>query len=259
MEGVYQSPYTPPERRHTLSSRRTHTFLMTKQDNLDVKRIAGVAAAGKVEDGMVVGLGTGSTANYAIQRIGERVRDEGISVVGVPTSYQSAFRARAAGIRVADLTDYPEIDLTIDGADQVDAAFNLIKGGGAAHTREKCVAEASERIYIVVDGSKLAERLSVPVPVEVVPYASALVSRRIRALGGDPVIREGVKKDGPVITDNGNFVIDCAFGTIGDPAGLAARLNTIPGVLTCGLFTEYQEKISVLVGEAGGCRALTRR
>ncbi len=236
-----------------------HTFLMTKQDNLEVKRVAGLAAAEEVEDGMVVGLGTGSTANYAIQRIGERIRDEGISVVGVPTSYQSAFRARAAGIRVADLTDCPEIDLTIDGADQVDAAFNLIKGGGAAHTREKCVADASKRILIVVDGSKLAERLSVPVPVEVVPYASALVAQHVRALGGVPVLREGVKKDGPVITDNGNFVIDCAFGIIGDPAGLGTRLNTVPGVLTCGLFTEYQEKISVLVGEAGGCRILTRR
>ncbi|MDD4253776.1 MAG: ribose-5-phosphate isomerase RpiA [Methanofollis sp.] len=232
---------------------------MTKQDNLEVKRVAGLAAAEEVGDGMVVGLGTGSTANYAIQRIGERIREEEISVVGVPTSYQSAFRARAAGIRVADLTDYPEIDLTIDGADQVDAAFNLIKGGGAAHTREKCVADASKRILIVVDGSKLAESLSVPVPVEVVPYASTLVAQHVRALGGVPVLREGVKKDGPVITDNGNFVLDCAFGTIGDPAGLGTRLNTVPGVLTCGLFTEYQEKISVMVGEAGGCRILTRR
>ncbi|MDK2975389.1 MAG: ribose 5-phosphate isomerase, partial [Methanofollis sp.] len=230
----------------------------SKQANLEAKRIVGIAAAGEVEDGMAVGLGTGSTANYAIVRIGERIREEGIAVVGVPTSYQSAIRARAAGIRVADLADYPELDLTIDGADQVDVAFNLIKGGGAAHTREKCVADVSARILIVVDETKVAERLTVPVPVEVVPYAATLAARRVGKLGGDAALREGVKKDGPVITDNGNFILDCAFGTIEHPAGLEASLNTIPGVLTCGLFAEYTEKITVMVGRNGEYRTLTR-
>jgi ribose 5-phosphate isomerase A len=230
----------------------------SKQANLEAKRIVGIAAAEEVEDGMAVGLGTGSTANYAIIRIGERIRQEEIAVVGVPTSYQSANRARAAGIRVADLADYPDLDLTIDGADQVDAAFNLIKGGGAAHTREKCVADVSARLLIVVDGTKIAERLTVPVPVEVVPYAAACAARRIGALGGEAVPREGVKKDGPVITDNGNFILDCAFGTIEDPAGLETSLNTIPGVLTSGLFTEYAEKMTVMVGEEGSYRILTR-
>lgn len=244
--------------RYPLSVQASILFLMSKQDNLEVKRIAGIAAAEEVQDGMVVGLGTGSTAHYAILRIGERVREEGLSIVGIPTSYQSAMRARAVGIRVADLVDYPEIDLTIDGADQVDAAFNLIKGGGAAHTREKCVAAASRRIITVVDPSKLSEHLNVPVPVEVVPYALALVEKQVEALGGKPVLREGVKKDGPVITDNGNFVLDCDFGTIADPAGLEAQLNALPGVLTCGIFTEFAEKIGVLVGESGGCRTLTK-
>lgn len=230
---------------------------MSKQDNLEIKRVAGVAAAAEVQDGMVVGLGTGSTAHYAILRIGKRIREEGLSVVGVPTSYQSAMRARAAGIRVADLADVTTIDLTIDGADQVDAAFNLIKGGGAAHTREKFVAAASKRIITVVDPSKLSEQLNVPVPLEVVPYAATLVARQVEALGGVPVLREGVKKDGPVITDNGNFVYDCDFGTIADPAGLEADLNALPGVLTCGIFTEFAEKICVLVGESTGCRTLT--
>lgn len=232
--------------------------MTSKQANLEAKRIVGIAAAGEVEDGMAVGLGTGSTANYAIIRIGERIREEGIAVVGVPTSYQSAIRARAAGIRVADLADYPDLDLTIDGADQVDAAFNVIKGGGAAHTREKCVADSSARLLIVVDGTKVSKRLNVPVPVEVVPYAATLAARRIGALGGEAVMREGVKKDGPVITDNGNFILDCAFGTIEDPAALETSLNTIPGVLTSGLFTEYAEKMTVMVGEEGGYRFLTR-
>ncbi|MBP2145863.1 ribose 5-phosphate isomerase A [Methanofollis sp. W23] len=231
---------------------------MSKQDNLEVKRVAGLAAAEEVRDGMVVGLGTGSTAHYAILRIGERVREERLSIVGIPTSYQSAMRARAAGIRVADLVDYPEIDLTIDGADQVDADFRLIKGGGAAHTREKCVAAASKRIITVVDPSKLSEHLNVPVPLEVVPYALALVEKQVAALGGTPALREGVKKDGPVITDNGNFVLDCDFGTIADPEGLETKLNALPGVLTCGIFTEFAEKIWVLVGESGGCKTLTR-
>ncbi|TAJ44496.1 ribose-5-phosphate isomerase RpiA [Methanofollis fontis] len=232
---------------------------MSKQHNLEAKRIAGYAAAEQVQDGMVVGLGTGSTAQYAIQRVGERIQEERIAVTGIPTSYQSALRAREAGILVVDLPGVSSIDLTIDGADQIDARFNLIKGGGAAHTREKCVADASERILIVADATKVSECLTAPVPVEVVPYATVGVGRHIRALGGEPVIREAVRKDGPVITDNGNFVLDCAFGTINEPAALAARLNAIPGVLTCGLFTEYAEKITVLIGESEGCRTLTRR
>jgi len=230
----------------------------SKQTNLEAKRIVGIAAAGEVEDGMAVGLGTGSTANYAIIRIGERIREEEIAVVGVPTSYQSAIRARAAGIRVADLADYPELDLTIDGADQVDAAFNVIKGGGAAHTREKCVADASTRLLIVVDGTKITDHLHMAVPVEVVPYAATGVARHVGRLGGDAVMREGVKKDGPVITDNGNFILDCAFGTIEDPENLETSLNTIPGVLTSGLFTEYAEKMTVMVGGDGDYRILTR-
>jgi len=221
------------------------------------RREAGRYAADMVQDGMVVGLGTGSTVLYALERLSERIGG-GLAVTGVPTSYQAAIRARELSIPLAGLDEYPVLDMAIDGADQADGSRRLIKGRGAALVREKCVAAAARSLVIVVDTSKLVDRLSGVVPVEVVPFAVTPAARAIRDAGGDPVLREGVAKDGPVITDNGNFILDCRFGEIHDPEGLEALLTAVPGVLECGLFTRFTEKTTVVAGELKGCRVLVQ-
>ncbi len=222
----------------------------------NLKREAGYYAAGMVEDGMVVGLGTGSTIVFAMERIAERIRD-GLRIQGVPTSYQTESKARELSIPLTTLDDYPELDLAIDGADQVDGRLRLIKGRGAALTREKCVAAAAEELIIVVDESKITTILTAPVPVEVIPFALRPVMLGIRALGGDPVLRQGIRKDGPVVTDNGNFVLDCSFGSIDNPDRLEGLLSLMPGVLSCGLFCAFADKTTVVVGKSDGCRELT--
>ena len=219
---------------------------------LEAKRDAGYRAADEVFEGMVIGLGTGSTVEFTLKKLGDRVA-EGLSIIGVPTSYQTAMRARQYNIPLTTLDDHIRLDLAIDGADQVDSAKRLIKGGGAAHSREKCVADASDRLIIVVDKSKVSHQLDADVPIEVLPFAAALVMRRLQEIGGEPRIREGVKKDGPVITDNGNFIIDCSFGLIPHPEELESYLNSLPGVLASGLFTGYTEKTVVIVGEMEEC------
>ena len=223
------------------------------------KRNAGYHAAGMVEDGMVVGLGTGSTVFFAMERLGERIAQDGLSIAGVPTSYQAAIRARQYGIPLTSLDEHPGLDIAIDGADQVDPALHLIKGRGAALLREKCVCDAADRVLIVVDPTKMVDTLNAPVPVEVLPFAVEAVSRRLAALGADPVLREGVKKDGPVVTDNGNFIVDCSFGAIADPDRLEAEIASIPGALECGLFSAYTEKITVIIGEEKGCSVVSLR
>jgi ribose 5-phosphate isomerase A len=215
------------------------------------KRAAGRAAADLVENGMVIGLGTGSTVLFAMERLGERIGTR-FSVTGIPTSYQAEIRARALGIPLATLQDYPSPDLAIDGADLVDAGKRLIKGRGGALTREKIVAHAAQRLVIVVDEGKIARSLRGVVPVEVIPFALLPVMAWIEELGGSPALREGAAKDGPVITDNGNFILDCDFGSIGDPEGLEAGLDSMPGVISSGLFTRFTGKTEVLVGKAGG-------
>jgi ribose 5-phosphate isomerase A len=220
------------------------------------KRAAGRAAAELVEDGTAVGLGTGSTVRFAMERLAERIRD-GLSIVGVPTSHQTAMRARALGIPLASLNDSPRLALAIDGADQVDSALRLIKGRGGAQAREKAVAAAADRLVIVVDEAKLADPLSAPVPIEVLPFACAFAASRLAALGGSGTVREAVSKDGPVVTDNGGFVIDWSFGPIADPEGLERAIESIPGVTAAGLFTEFSEKTVVIVGCEGGCRVVS--
>lgn len=219
----------------------------------DAKRRAGEHAAGMVEDGTVVGLGTGSTAAYAIRELGRAV-DAGLDVVGVPTSYQSGDLAREVGVPVRTLDDVSGVDLAIDGADQV-ARLDCIKGGGAAHAREKLVASAADRLVIVVDPSKEVDRLDRSVPIELLPDARRPVSAALRGLGGEPELREAERKDGPVVTENANLVIDCAFGSIEDPAGLAADLSAVPGVVEHGLFVGLIDE--VVVGTATGVE--TRR
>jgi ribose 5-phosphate isomerase A len=215
------------------------------------KMNAGYQAAAMVEDGMIVGLGTGSTVLYCIERLAQFM-NEGLSFQGVPTSYQAAQRARQHGIALTTLDEYCEIDIAIDGADQVDSRLNLIKGRGAAQTRERCVAHAAEHLVIVVDEHKLAPVLSVAVPIEVLPFAVSITIAALVNLGGDPLVREGIKKDGPVITDNGNWIIDCSFGEIPDPASLEVTINNMPGVISCGIFAEFTDKTTVIVGKKDG-------
>ena len=209
--------------------------------NVDAKKAAGEAAAELVKSGMVVGLGTGSTVAWTIKRLGERVKEEGLEILGVPTSFQAENLAIASGIKLTTLNQNPVLDLAIDGADQVDTNLFVIKGGGAAHTREKVVACSAQRFVIVADESKYVEKLTWPVPVEVLPFAFRLVETRLKELGGKPVLRLGKMKDGPVITDNGNFVMDVDFGAIVDPAALAAKISPIPGVVEHGIFNNLDE------------------
>ncbi|RKD93712.1 ribose-5-phosphate isomerase RpiA [Halopiger aswanensis] len=210
------------------------------------KRRAGERAAEEVEDGDVVGLGTGSTTAYAIEAIGEAVAD-GLEVRGIPTSFQSRQLALEVGIPLTDLDAVETVDLAIDGADQVvddpdsPAHGALVKGGGAAHAREKLVDAAAERFVVVADPTKLADALERSVPIEVLPDARTVVADRLRDLGGDPTLRDAERKDGPVVTDNGNLVLDCEFGRIDDPDALAARLSRLPGVVEHGLFVDLAD------------------
>lgn len=222
------------------------------------KRKAGERAAEDVTDGDVVGLGTGSTAAYAVEAIGRRV-EAGLDVAGVPTSYQSRALAIDAGIPITALDAVDGVDLAIDGADQVlDGGGRegaLIKGGGGAHAREKYVDAAADRFVVVADRSKLSSRLDRPVPIEVLPDAVPVVADRLAAMGGNPTLREADRKDGPVVTDNGNLVCDCAFGAIADPAALAQSLSSIPGVVEHGLFVDVAD--ATYVGTDAGVEVRT--
>ncbi|HQQ36663.1 MAG: Ribose-5-phosphate isomerase A [Euryarchaeota archaeon ADurb.Bin190] len=209
--------------------------------NQSAKKAAGEAAADLVESGMVVGLGTGSTVAWTIKRLGERTREEGLEFLGVPTSFQAESLAIECGIRLTTLNQHPVLDLAIDGADQVDHRLYVIKGGGAAHTREKVVACSAQQFVVVADESKYAKHLSHPVPVEVLPFALRPVERQLQELGGKPVLRLGKMKDGPVITDNGNFVLDVDYGRIEEPVELGARMSRIPGLVEHGIFENLDE------------------
>ena len=209
----------------------------------EAKRRAGESAAALVEPGTVVGLGTGSTAAYAIRRLGDEV-EAGLDVVGVPTSFQSRELAREVGVPLRALDEVDGIDLAIDGADQV-SGFDLVKGGGAAHAREKVVDATADRFVVVADPSKRADVISHPVPVEVLPDAHTVVARTVRDAGGDPTLRRAERKDGPVVTDNGNLVLDCDFGEITDPSALSRTLATVPGVVEHGLFVGLADEVHV--------------
>lgn len=227
----------------------------------EAKRAAGEAAAALVADGMRLGLGTGSTTAYAIEAIGRRIREEGLDVVGVPTSFAAERLARQHGIQTVGLDDLDldtgltsrsPLDLAFDGADQVSPTADLIKGRGAAHVREKVVAALASRFIVLIDPSKETDRLGVgvAVPVEVLPFAMPAVAWALRGLGAEPTLRLGEKKDGPVVTDQGLWVLDASFPGIADPAALATEIDGIPGVLGHGLFIGMAT--DVLVGEADG-------
>lgn len=224
-----------------------------------MKQQVGKAAADRVQSGSIVGLGTGSTTAYAIQFIGDRLKSGELKdIKGVPTSFQASVLAKQYGIPLTTLDEIDHIDIAIDGADEVDPQHNLIKGGGAAHTQEKIVDSLANQFIVVVDGSKLVDRLGSTflLPVEVIPMAITPVMQAIEKLGGKPELRMGVKKAGPVITDQGNMVIDVKFDRIDNPAELEKTLNNIPGVLENGLFVGVADLI--LVGEVKDNQPIVR-
>ncbi|ERT08764.1 ribose 5-phosphate isomerase A [Lyngbya aestuarii BL J] len=233
---------------------------MSEQDPVKLmKQQVGKAAADRVKSGSIVGLGTGSTTAYTLQYLGERLQSGELKdIKGVPTSFQSSVLAKQYGIPLVTLDEIDHMDIAIDGADEVDPNKNLIKGGGAAHTREKIVDSLADQLIVVVDSSKLVDKLGSTflLPVEVIPLAITPVMNKIEKLGGKPTLRMGVKKAGPVITDQGNMVIDVKFDSIDNPAELEKTLNNIPGVLENGLFVGVADVI--LVGEIKDGKPLIR-
>lgn len=203
----------------------------------DPKSVAGTRAADMVRDGMTLGLGTGSTVHFVLSRLAERIRTEGLRVCGVPTSLDTEQKARAWGIPLMELSEVRELDLVIDGADEIDPEFRMIKGGGGALLREKVVASLAKRMLVVVGANKCVERLGTTfaLPVEVVPFALPFVARRLAELGCEPIERR--HNTAAYRTDNGNAILDCRFANgILQPESLERTLHTIPGIVETGLF-----------------------
>jgi len=211
------------------------------------KQRAAEAAVEYVKDGMIVGLGTGSTTEFAVKKLGERVRD-GLAIRGIPTSDVTKVQAEEEGIPLIDFSETMYLDLTIDGADEIDINLNMIKGGGAALLREKIVASASKEEIIIVSHEKFVKQLgSFPLPVEVIPFGWQIIFNQLETLGGSPDLR--LKQGQPLLTDQGNYIIDCRFRQILDAAQLEQRLNMIPGVVENGLFTGLCTRMIMAEGE----------
>lgn len=223
------------------------------------KQRAAKKAVEHLKSGFVVGLGSGSTAAYAVRIIGERIRrGELKDILGVATSRQAASEAVKAGVPLTTLDEHPSLNISVDGADQIDGDLNAIKGGGGALLREKVVASASESYIIVADETKLISKLGkgCHLPVEVLPFALKPVVLRIGALGAKVSVRKGSGKVGPVVTDNGNIIIDADFGAIDDPKELEAQLKSFPGVIETGLFLGYAS--TAYIGVEGDVKRLNR-
>ena len=219
-------------------------------DSNKEKEIAGKKAAELIKDNQVVGVGSGTTVSYFIKYLGKRIREEGLSVRTVPSSYQVYLELIQEKIPTTTLDENPFLDITVDGADEVDKELNLIKGGGAALTREKIIGTYTKRLVIIVDSSKYVENLGkFPLPIEVLPMALKPVVNRLKEMGGEPQCRMGVKKMGPLVTDNGNFIVDCKFNIIKDPADLELKLNMLPGVIENGLFVNLTSSVIIGSGE----------
>ncbi len=229
-----------------------------------MKQAVAEAAVAQIRDGMVVGLGSGSTAALMIKGLGARLATGQLKdIVGVTTSFQGEVLAAELGIPLCALNAIDRIDLAIDGADEVDPSFQLIKGGGACHVQEKLVADRAERFIVVVDSTKLVSCLNLDflLPVEVLPGAWVQVQSRLKSMGGVAELRMATRKAGPVVTDQGNLVLDVKFESgISDPITLERDINNLPGVLANGLFVNLADE--VLVGEisdgVAGVRSLER-
>ena len=230
-----------------------------------MKQAVAEAAVEQIRDGMVLGLGSGSTAALMIQALGAKLRRGELNdIVGVTTSFQGEVLAAELGIPLKSLNAIDRIDLAIDGADEVDPSFQLIKGGGACHVQEKLVARRADRFVVVVDSTKLVDTLNLGflLPVEVLPGAWRQVQGQLKEMGAEAQLRMAVRKAGPVVTDQGNLVLDAKFaGGITNPASLEKEINNLPGVLENGLFVDITDQ--VLVGEivdgVPGVRDLAKR
>jgi ribose 5-phosphate isomerase A len=221
----------------------------------ELKRQAAIAALDDIREGMVVGLGTGSTANHFIRELGDRVK-KGLRIVAIPTSAASEKLAQEVGVPLTSFEHFEHIDVTVDGADEVSSGLDLIKGLGGALVREKIVAHASRRLVIVVDESKLVDKLGrkTPIPVEVIPFAVHSVRGQLLRWSGEPKIRQ---KDGkPFVSDNGNLILDWYHGIIDQPQILEKQLKAITGVVDSGLFAQVTD--SVIVATASGIHHLHR-
>ncbi len=224
------------------------------------KKKAGYAAVDEfVEDNMILGIGSGSTVVYAVERLIDRVKEENLDVVCIPTSFQSTQLIVEGGLKLGDLSRYPEIDLDIDGADEVDLNLNLIKGGGGCQTQEKIVASNSKKLVIVADyrkeSSKLGEKWKKGVPISVIPMSYVPVMKKLEEMGGKPKLRMASSKAGPAVDDNGNFILDVDFGIMEKPREINKKMKMIPGVVETGLFINMT--IKAFFGQKDG--SLTSR
>jgi ribose 5-phosphate isomerase A len=224
------------------------------------KKKAGYAAVDEfVKDGMVLGIGSGSTVVYAVDRLTERVKAENLKVICIPTSFQSIQLINYNGLTMGNLSQNPVIDLDIDGADEVDENLNLIKGGGGCQVQEKIIASNSKKLVIVADyrkeSKKLGEQWKKGIPIEVIPMAYVPIMKKLEKMGGKPTLRMAKNKAGPVVSDNGNFILDVDFGIIEDPAKLESQLKMITGIVDTGLFINMA--IKAYFGQADG--SLTTR
>lgn len=223
---------------------------------MNPKQLAAHAAVALIENGMRVGLGTGSTAYFAIQKIGQRIKEEGLKVTCIATSIQSEELAKSLSIPMAGFDTLKELDITIDGADEADHHLQLIKGGGGALLREKIIAYMTDHYVIIADQSKYVETLGkFHLPVEVIPFGWQRTFDHLKALGAKPHLRQ--RDASAYITDNGNYILDCDFGAIPEPRDLQTKIDLIPGVVECGLFVDRTG--TLIIGNNDGSVATYNR
>lgn len=210
---------------------------------MEVKRMAAEASIKYIKDGMTVGLGSGSTVNFMLEKLAERIK-EGLTIKGIPSSLKTERFAKQLGIPLTDFSNTTKIDIAIDGADEVDPNLHLLKGGGGSLVREKIVDQAADRLIIIVDSSKTVSKLGdSPLPVEVLPFGFEVTTEQIAAFGCTPVLR---KRDGqPFVSDNGNYIVDCKFASIEDPQALHEKLKHITGVVETGLFPQMAHNVII--------------
>jgi len=228
---------------------------MSEAQTRSKKEKAAESAASLIKNGMIVGLGTGSAAEFAIRKLGKMIKEEELEILGVPTSLRTEMVALECGIPLTTLSEHSSLDICIDGADQVDAHLNLIKGGWGSHTKEKIVSYASKRLVICVEEEKVVEVLNKPVPLEVLPYAVKIVEKQVKELKGIPVLRSAGRKGGYFVTEQGNLIIDADFGVICNPKEMSIALSSVVGSVEHGIFTNATE---VHVGQEKGVKVLRR-